>query len=363
MNDPTSVGLGHHLQESILISPQDFHSIQSSAVAIWQSNTLCPESHTVTEPSSIMDYTSLSEPQMFQRYQSHTCYSMPLISNSRIHDLWCLDVPRLALRFDFLLDVVLACSAIHFYHTEFIDPEIPILVSFYIEKALQTWRDTSLSAKGKSEEAAAVAASLLKVLIWSCRALEYHISKPKSRLVHLFEISEQLNLFVSEIKPRIKDYNVSHFLKALNFSNEQPALGPGLHTAERYQDLALALRDIEQQIEIDEFSATYRESLQQFVTAHGHLHSDQLLDSRRLSIIHLCTKFPPKFLVLVERRQPLGLAILARFLALWYLFEGVWWIGSIAEREMEGIRSLMPQDSLHLMDWPRKTISYGRKLT
>lgn len=63
-----------------------------------------------------------------------------------------------------------------------------------------------------------------------------------------------------------------------------------------------------------------------------------------------------RFIDLVNEMQPRALVVLAHYFAILARFRDVWWVGGSGEREVLGIRSVLPDEWQHLMAWPLKTM-------
>lgn len=71
---------------------------------------------------------------------------------------------------------------------------------------------------------------------------------------------------------------------------------------------------------------------------------------RRLAI--LPGELPEEFAGLLEIEDPLALAIIARFYALFKCVEGVWWMRGTAEFEVRGLAGLVSEEWEWIMRWP-----------
>ncbi|ETS81774.1 hypothetical protein PFICI_06776 [Pestalotiopsis fici W106-1] len=88
------------------------------------------------------------------------------------------------------------------------------------------------------------------------------------------------------------------------------------------------------------------------------------MDERNLRLV-ICTmpvNVPPAFRRLLDRHDPLAMALVARLLVLLVPVESVWWMDGegdyeVLHRDINGIRQLMPDELRWCMDWPCRVLS------
>ncbi|MCJ1230673.1 hypothetical protein MMC12_007347 [Toensbergia leucococca] len=73
-------------------------------------------------------------------------------------------------------------------------------------------------------------------------------------------------------------------------------------------------------------------------------------------IVCLGVLAPPRYIELLEQGRPRALAILAHHLALSRAIEDHWWFHGVADRAVNGIRSILPAEWLWAMEWPLSMI-------
>jgi hypothetical protein len=70
---------------------------------------------------------------------------------------------------------------------------------------------------------------------------------------------------------------------------------------------------------------------------------------------------PPLYVSLVRQRRPRALSILAQFMAMTKMAEreGYWWFHEVAEREVKGLKSILPSQWQWATDWPMTVVQCG----
>jgi hypothetical protein len=69
---------------------------------------------------------------------------------------------------------------------------------------------------------------------------------------------------------------------------------------------------------------------------------------------------PPLFLAYIEQQRPRALAILAHYCAMTIVVDDHWIFRGMAEREVYGLRSLLPQTWEWALEWPQAMLDWGK---
>jgi hypothetical protein len=98
------------------------------------------------------------------------------------------------------------------------------------------------------------------------------------------------------------------------------------------------------------------EAYERTVSYMGSVHMDIKAREHSMGICRRLMAFaalvPKKMIELVEEKKPRALVVLARYFALAGVTEGIWWIGKMARREVEGIQKCLLDEWQDLMNWP-----------
>jgi hypothetical protein len=132
-----------------------------------------------------------------------------------------------------------------------------------------------------------------------------------------------------------------------------------------------ALIDWKNHPEPEPFSAEMKATYEVFLAYVGSIYKglQENEHPRRIFRRLLClgVMLPISVIDLIEERRPRALAILAHYFAMAYSMNDHWlWYG-LPDQEVDGIESLMPNEWMWAMDWPRrvlqelKTTPYGKE--
>ena len=285
---------------------------------------------------------------------------MPFNEDQQVLQMWSCDVPRLALRFKCVLDALLAATAVHVHTTTSSSDSLTASPTIrYFEQALEECRKEFCQITHSNAEAVALAAILLQLQIWSIRLLRSRSGGPYALPLESFITFKELDSILCDLHLLVEGSNVAYFLR--NHASSRPAGKPEgeVHTAQRYSDLVGLLKGVEDVGKGVKHSATYRECVQRVVMTHSILYKDHSTELRRQQIIFLSTELPVTFRSLLEEHDPPALALLAHILGMWKFVEDETWLKGVAKFEVEGIRSLMPAESLWRIVWPLDLTTVG----
>lgn len=137
-----------------------------------------------------------------------------------------------------------------------------------------------------------------------------------------------------------------------------------------FQDLSVISQTFTGDKVLTEDRDTYEEVSKFLVGTYSALVSETvqlpIMEQRLLTFLH---RIPDHFVSLLEKREPIAMALLARNRAMFVYLEesAAWWIHGTEEnrvyvRAVRGILSLMPSEWVWTMEWPLMVISKKLKL-
>jgi len=83
---------------------------------------------------------------------------------------------------------------------------------------------------------------------------------------------------------------------------------------------------------------------------------EEEIHSLRRKLLAFPSRVSPLFISLLETSDPRVLVITAHFFGLIPLVDEIWWLQGMAEREILGLLTIVPEDWIWAMEWPLKQV-------
>lgn len=320
------------------------------------------------------------ELQLMHHYCSSAALTFPSSSIQLARNLWTVDAVRLAFKHEFLLNAIFAIAALHLLRgfpnsPRFLDdihlqaasltqPEIDLdtaqlakINSFYLDLAVKQQREEVAHITPANANALVFASILisyqgLKLLPGEPSALPQPYSLPIQWLRIVRGISD-----VTGVAGRIGEPEpvVPHMLRVHgepDFSDPAAFFDPENRAKFRH------LVDFDNDRDID---AENRDAYEKAVAYIGRL-ANAINDGQPpRAIFRLVLGFailtPPRFTTCVEAQEPRALIILAHYFALAKSVDDHWIFAGLADREVVGIRDLVPANWQNYMEWPLRMLT------
>lgn len=260
---------------------------------------------------------------------------------------WQIDIPAIAYDAQYLMDAILAVSALHLRSIYPDDKSLVRASHGYMASALQQY--SSLLNGGLSEFNAEALFSTSALIAFQASASRRFDDDQK-------EGGYVLPLAWFHSFQGVKTVVIASWQwlrkseKIFPIINGQPALALDLDPS-RTSFFAPLLDGMDEQIERDfplymqeETKRAYKHSVAFLNWAH--------MNPERSRILGFAATVSRRFVELIGQQDARSLVIMSCFFALTKVVDDVWWLQGVARREIMGIFSLLPQEWWSKMEWP-----------
>jgi hypothetical protein len=290
-------------------------------------------------------------------YTQFTCDQLPKTGHNLCSkSIWSIDIPCLAFDSDLVLSAVLGLAALHLSALLPHERQLSYLSSYYFGKAMQEHRKAMVNINDRSAEPLLATAILITHYAWLA-AHNTSLDEPYELPLKTYHMARGIQHLFMQMAPNIKDSGLLWFSKTLP-ENEHEGHGAKCDFFDRCQDDLDLISSTFSSADVNaNDKAIYEATVEELSSMYSaiSLGAPQNLIQRRVATMPLA--LPPRFLELVELKDPVALALLARNFSMLKLVDETWWLHGVGEYEVtnysiRGIRSLMPSEWLWAMDWP-----------
>ena len=269
---------------------------------------------------------------------------------------WRMHIPSLAYETDFLMDAILAVSALHLRSQTPNDQAIVRASHSYMASALAQY-STLLNGRVSALNAEALFATSALIAFQASAGRFFEEDKPGSYTLPLawFHSFQGVKAVVMASWQWLRTSE-----KIYPIINGQPALAldPDPHRKLFFSTLLDGM---------DEDLLSVPESMRA-VTKQAYQHSISFLNWShvrpvRARILGFAAAVSRRFVDLIDQCDPRALVIVACFFALTKRVDDVWWLKGVAKREVNGIFSLLPPDWWPKMEWPLMIANHEGEIT
>lgn len=257
-------------------------------------------------------------------------------------EIWLRVAPTLALEHPFLMNAILSISALHIAKTRPHFEDMSRTHSLYFSAALSQHRDAVQNLCSANAEAACISAILISLppiaLLQDKESQELTTYSPPINIFKL--LAGNIPLFTSALPFVPLTSTVMSIIDANpNLSDLQRRANNELFS--RPFKTLLEWRAVDEHLE-PETQIAYDTVLRYIGFILSHIENG--LDTIQLrQLWHAFPTFaPPLFVEGLRRSHPRALIILAYFFSLITSMDNVWWMRGIAEKQILGIRSILP---------------------
>jgi hypothetical protein len=259
---------------------------------------------------------------------------------------WQIDIPELAYNAQYLMDAILAVSALHMRS---VNPEDQSLIRAshgYMASALAQY--SSLLNSGLSElnaEALFSTSALIAFQASASRRFEYKNGAGEYFLpLAWFHSFQGVKTVVMAAWQWLRNSDKVHPI-----INAQPALDLILDP-EHKSFFSPLLENVGKHLE--SFPENSRQE-----TRQAYEHAVAFLNwahqrPTRNRILGFAATVSRRYVELLGQQDPLAMVIAACFFALTKVVDDIWWLDGVAKREVNGILTLMPSEWWEKMEWP-----------
>jgi len=267
---------------------------------------------------------------------------------------WQVDIPVIAYDAQYLMDAILAVSALHM---RVINPDDQSLIRAshgYMASALAQY--SSLLSNGVSELNSEALFSTSALIAFQASASRlFDEDGPYTLPLAWFHSFQGVKTIVMQSWQWLRTSD-----KIYPIINSQPALFLDLDP-ERKLFFAPLLEGLEEHLQT--FPESMRvESKQAYIHAVAFLNWSHKRPIRN-RILGFAATVSRRFVDLVGQYDPRALIIAACFFALTKMVDTVWWLEGIAKREVNGICSLLPSEWWPKMEWALRVANHEGEMT
>jgi hypothetical protein len=281
-------------------------------------------------------------------FTAHTAKTFSDFREQKI--AWQVDIPTLAYDAQYLMDAILAVSALHMRALNPNDQTLVRASHSYMASALAQY--SSLLRSGVSEynaEALFATAALIAFQASASRRFE-EVEGVYTLPVTWFHSFQGVKTVVMASWQWLRSSS-----KVFPIINSQPALSLNLDP-ERTSFFAPLLAGMEEQI-------TQISEAERGETKRSYEHAVAFLNwahkkPDRARILGFAATVSRRFVELIAQHDPRALVIISCFFAMTKVVDDVWWLHGLAKREVMGIFALVPHEWWGKMDWPIKIANH-----
>lgn len=265
-------------------------------------------------------------------------------------DAWQLNVPALAQDAEYLMDAILAISALHLRTLHPADKTLIRASHGYMASALAQF--STLLRSGVSEDNAEALFATATLIAFQSSASRLFDDSDDGYVVPLawFHSYQGIKTVVIASWQWLRDSN-----RIQPIISGQPSLSLDLRP-DKTTFFSAFLDGIDEQLEA-EAEGTRAETRQAYQHAIAFLNWAHQKPERD-RIIAFAATVSRRLVVLISESNPRALVIIACFFAMTKVVDDVWWLHSIAKKEVNGIYGLLPAEWLAKMEWPMRVANH-----
>lgn len=284
-------------------------------------------------------------------FTARTCFTFS--DTLEQNNAWQVDIPTIAYDAQYLMDAILAVSALHM-RIMFPDDQSLIRASHsYMASALSQY--STLLSHGLSELNSEALFSTAALIAFQASASRlFDDEGPYTLPLAWFHSFQGVKTVVMASWQWLRSSD-----KIYPIINSQPALFLDLDP-ERKLFFAPLLDGLDEHLE------TFPEAMRE-ETKQAYLHAVAFLNwahkrPTRNRILGFAATVSKRFVDLIGQYDPRALVIAACFFALTRMVDSVWWLQGIAKREVNGIFSILPAEWWPRMEWAVKIANYDGEI-
>lgn len=279
-------------------------------------------------------------------------------------EMWQHRIPQLAFESEVVLNPMLAMSALHLHCHSPNNLAMGATVRQYLDKALQAHREALGLRERVLTEGLWLSAVLLANLYWLL-ARQAHAGERYELPLGMWKILDGIGMLFTREREYLDKLGYGWYGEKLAlFVAPQNTLTfdsrAQLQEIEDDLDCLLAAFDIDEDPRVK--SKVYLEVKDYIVYHYRAYYSGTAVRTLRWLVGTMTIRCGQEFQTKLESLDVLAMALLARMLVMLCGLEHAWWMNGegdykVLERDIPGIRELMPADSRWTMDWPCKVLS------
>ncbi|KAH8594261.1 hypothetical protein B0O99DRAFT_687902 [Bisporella sp. PMI_857] len=353
----------------------DFEDFILSSTA---ANVVAKHSRGETQQSAIQPQITISprngvqssesrvlELRLMHHYSTFTCNELPKAHSSQGKQVWSINIPRLSFYSDDALNALLAISALHLFALCHEDASLAYRAKLYFDRAVKQHR-VALS-KANCDNAESLLATAILITHYTWLAAHTHVGdQPYEIPVQTYHMARKIKSLIEYLWPLFKDSGYLWYVEQDQEEEPDTEVGhPFLSSVQ--EDLARLSESFNDQNTSITDRMVYMHAIQELSSLSKAIVSSKYVQRTQNRLATMPLRLPPRFLELVEQKDPRSLVLIARNIALLKLIDDVWWLHGIgqsqrvAEYSINGIKAMVASEWMWAMDWPLSLICHKNK--
>lgn len=294
------------------------------------------------------------ELRLQQHFIERTSYTFSACNSVKVRNAWANDVPKLALANDNVLYGMFALSALHLLKSEPDNKELLLARQTYVGFALREHRRAIALLNSETADAVCYASTLALADAFAC--LQDRPLNPWTPPMQWITMARGSGSVFGAAFDKINNFQIAKIMPVVE---AEPNLRDGnvLFADSNQRGLEHLLgKDLPSELLDDET----RQAYERVVNYIGGVQIAIMAGEHKLQICRRIMAFallgPKRFHSFVQEQRPRALVILAHFFALAAQLTDVWWMGNVAEREIQGIQRVLPAEWQGLMRIALKSV-------
>ena len=324
------------------------------------------------------------ELRLLHHFITIVTYTFPACNEQRCRDLWIIDAVRSGFRHAFLLNAILAISALHllsdtrsmtyFYARDEDQVAVERVTNTlsitdtdkgrdlarahrsYLNTAVRQQREAISNLSPSNADAIFMASLLLSyqsLRLIPDRSTSHSYTPP----IQWLKMSKAVATIVVAARPMVHDDSMIAQMLAYttepDFKDEFAMFNPLYRKP--FEALLDWSRCPEPSLDLDIRNA-YERTLAYVGGVYRALLNKEAPRALIRRVVCLGVLAPARYIELLEQGRPRALVILAHHLALSQAIEEHWWFHGVADRVVNGIQSILPAEWQWAMEWPLSMI-------
>ncbi|KAG9234347.1 hypothetical protein BJ875DRAFT_376627 [Amylocarpus encephaloides] len=290
----------------------------------------------------------LLELKLMHHYTTRTAETFSDLDDTKW--AWQVEIPSIAYETQYLMDAILAVSALHLRSTNPTDQALIRASHGYMASSLAQY--SSLLTSGLSQHNAEALFCTAALIAFQASASRVYENLEQQYTVPLawFHSFQGVKTIVMASWRWLRLSS-----RVFPIINSQPALSLNLDPNRRLF-FAPILSGLDEQLGNlpPELVGETRQAYEHAVAFLNWAHQKPI----RNRILGFAATVSRRFVELVSEHDPRALVIISCFFALTKAVDDVWWLRGVAEREVNGIYSLLSQEWWPQMEWPLKIANH-----
>lgn len=290
------------------------------------------------------------ERRLFYHYATCTALSMPLCEEPCALQLWTIDIPSIAFEFQSVYNAVLGVAALHLLSQNPEDDKLRAAACHYTQDTISSHRLDLSEINSRNSEALLATSTLINMHAKLCSRYLKDGSTSHDPLAY-FRLQDGVRNLLRgtlSLDPSSKMQTYLRMEPYLDYYHTWiPNSGEDIFPDDPLIPYIVGNPDI-----TPEKRNIYDKTLERVLSIKNAMLSGHMIYWVRRLVAATPAFVPSGIVSLLEERDPVALAIIARYFALMKFVDQPWWMQGYAEHEIYSLLSLMPEDQQWTMAWP-----------